>query len=66
MRILIIILLVITLVACGTNPSKKRLTPTPFQTTDQTIKLQGCEDLKKRVAKWNKENPDKEPKKADC
>jgi ABC-type glycerol-3-phosphate transport system substrate-binding protein len=66
MKILVTLLLIFTLVACGTNPSKKRTTPTQFQTTEETIKLQGCEDLKKRVKEWNEKNPDKKPKVADC
>lgn len=64
MKHLIVILSIILLIGCSaTSPTPK---PTPFKITDQKVKVQGCEDLKKRVKEWNEKNPNKEPKKADC
>ncbi len=65
MKILLIAILILTLVGCKTN-STKRQAPTPFTTSEKTIKLQGCVDLHKAVKEWNELNPTKEPRIADC
>ena len=47
---------------CGSTPAK----PTPFE-ADKAIGVpQGCHDLKKETEKYNKENPEKPKKIADC
>ena len=63
MKYIIIAILTVTLISCGTTQRKQ---PTPFTTTEKTLKLKGCVDLHKAVKVWNKANPDKKPKKADC
>lgn len=63
MKYIIIILLALSLVSCESAPRKQ---PTQFVLTEKTLSLKGCNDLHKRVKEWNKNNPNKEPRIADC
>lgn len=56
---------VVVLLGCApSNVTKKE--PTPFVVGQQRVIVTGCEQLKKEVEEWNKNNPSKTPKKADC
>ena len=63
MKYILILILAFTLIACETAPRKQ---PTPFAVSERTLSLKGCNDLHKNVKVWNTNNPEKEPRIADC
>lgn len=64
MKRLLFVPIVVLLGCAPSNVSQKE--PTPFVVGEQRVIVTGCEKLKKEVEQWNKDNPDKQPKKADC
>ncbi len=63
------LLLILTFVVLGCAPStinQNRTEPTPFVVGKQKVIVPGCDQLHEDVKKWNEENPNKEPRIADC
>ena len=59
------IAIILSIVGCGSTPSKPS-TPTKFEADKKIGVPEGCYNLKREVEKYNKENPDKPQKVADC
>lgn len=62
MHRLLIIVCVLLCAACTTQQKP----PTPFEVGTTKVEVIGCEKLKREVAQWNSENPNKKQKVADC
>jgi hypothetical protein len=53
------------LTACQITINERK-EPTPFVVSDKRVIVIGCEELKAEVREWNKNNPGKIPREADC
>ena len=61
----IMILTVLFILGCASSPVNPP-EPTPFVVGKTKVNVVGCTQLHKEVNEWNKANPDKEPRIADC
>lgn len=59
---MIIAISMLLVTACSTQQKP----PTPFEIGTKKIEIMGCEKLKREVEEWNKSNPNKTQKVADC